>query len=281
MIHTTFFAHFLCVVSQEEEVMGRIQASLEDPLGLEQAGYALFDMYAERRGNLFGQEVYRLTKAADATTVYPRSLDGGEDALDTNQQARYLPPNHKFSNNDVIVLTEQPEGSGDFFTAQTLPISDTAITAEAVVLSLGPTYIDFAIAAGCFEAAFGLPGNDISGQGNKRLRLRADRFVSNIPYERMVAALSQMTAIPENKKAAASSPSNANAAAAVVDTFNKKMTSSAITMDDVLKEVIRSTHAYTDDSAGLLFGQSDVCNLEELVRVPLCHRRVGRDDTVG
>lgn len=256
-------------MAQEEEVLGRIQASLEDPLGLEQAGYALFDMYAERRGNLFGQEVYRLTKAADATTVYPRSLEGGEEAAllqqrDTNF-ARYLPPNHKFSNNDVIVLTEQPQGSGDFFTAQTLPISDTAITVEAVALSLGPTYIDLAMAAGCFDAAFGLPGNDLSGQGNKRLRLRADRFVSNIPYQRMVAALSQLSAVPDNSKKATSSSSSSTA----INTHKEKITS-AIGMDEVLKDVILSTYAYTD-AAGPLFGETDVCNLEEMVRLPSNH----------
>jgi hypothetical protein len=239
---------------QEEEVLGRIQASLEDPLGLEQAGYAAFDMYAERRGNLFGDEVYRLTKATDATTVYPRNLECDENnVLDKN--VRYLSPNHKFSNKDVIVLTEQPQGSGDFFTANTLPISDTAITAEAVVLNMGPTYIDVAMAAGCFEAAFGLPGNDLSGQGNKHLRLRADRFISNIPYQRMVAALSQLTAVPENKKA---SSSNAE--------VSKEKKTSAISMDEVLKEAILSTYAYTDP-ASALFGDPDVCNVEELVRL--------------
>jgi hypothetical protein len=38
-------------------VLGRIKASLEDPISLEKAGHALFDMYPERRGNLFGDEV--------------------------------------------------------------------------------------------------------------------------------------------------------------------------------------------------------------------------------
>jgi hypothetical protein len=42
---------------QEDEVLGRIKASLEDPISLEKAGHALFDMYPERRGNLFGDEV--------------------------------------------------------------------------------------------------------------------------------------------------------------------------------------------------------------------------------
>jgi hypothetical protein len=242
---------------QEEEVLGRIQASLEDPLGLEQAGYAVYDMYAERRGNLLGQEVYRLVKAVDATTTYPR-LDITDATADTTGTARYLPPNHKFSNNDVIVLTEQPHGSGDFFTTNTLPISEAAITAEAVVLNMGPTYIDVSMASGCFEAAFGLPGNDISGQGNKNLRLRADRFVSNIPYQRMVAALSQLTAVPEKTKVV-----TANSAQDVL-AKGKSSAATAINMDSVLKEVILQTHVYTDHTSPL-FGDRDVCNIEELV----------------
>lgn len=224
--------------------MGRIEASLEDPLALEQAGYVVYDMYAERRGNLLGQEVYRLVKATDATTSYPRLANDDE----RDATARHLPPNHKFSHNDVIVVTEQPHGSGDFFTTTTLPNSETAVTAEAVVLNMGPTYIDIAMAAGCFEAAFGLPGNDLTGQGNKKLRLRADRFVSNIPYQRMVAALSQLTAVPENKKGEA-----------------EKEKKTPISMDDVLKEAILQTHVYTDP-ASPLFGDRDVCNVEELVR---------------
>lgn len=42
--------------------MGRINASVDDPLGLETAGYALFDLYPERRGNLFSDEVSGLNK---------------------------------------------------------------------------------------------------------------------------------------------------------------------------------------------------------------------------
>ena len=54
-------------LAQEQEVLGRIKASIDDPLALEVAGHAIFDLYPERRGNLFGDEVYRLVKAPDAT----------------------------------------------------------------------------------------------------------------------------------------------------------------------------------------------------------------------
>ena len=42
---------------QEDEVLGRIEASLESPLALENAGHALFDLYPDRRGNIFADEV--------------------------------------------------------------------------------------------------------------------------------------------------------------------------------------------------------------------------------
>lgn len=224
-------------------MLGRIKASLEDPLGLEQAGYCLLDMYAERRGNLFAEEVYRLTKASDATTT---ASDG--DA----QNVRLLPPNHKLSNNDVIVLTQQPRGSGDFFTPQSLPVTDTAVMAEARILNSGPTYVDVAMSGGAFEAAFGLAANDHSNQGNRQLRLRVDRFVSNVSYQRMVAALSQLTAISENKKAVSDS-SNATAV-------------TEITMDETLREMILSTYAFTDPKSPS-FHDVTVCNIEEIVRV--------------
>jgi len=226
---------------QEDEVLGRIKASLEDPLGLEQSGYCFLDMYAERRGNLFQEEVYRLTKATDATTV-------------NADNKMLLPPNHKFSNNDVIVLTQQPRGSGDFFTAQTLPTTETAITAEARILNSGPTYVDIAMSGGAFEAAFGVTADN---KDNRQLRLRVDRFVSNVPYQRMVSALSQLTAVPENKAEVTSSNNNRkNATAAAVP---------EIAMDETLKELVLSTYAYTDPGS-LSFHDANICDIEELVR---------------
>jgi hypothetical protein len=246
--------------------LGRILASLDDPLGLEQAGYALFDMYVERRGNLFAsEEVYRLSKASDATTEYPRNSGGGEAA---DSHGRYLPPNHKFSNNDVIVLTLQPNGSGDFFTTSSLPLSDLAITAEARVLNMGPTYLDVAVSAGSFEGAFGLPPNDTSGKGNKRLRLRVDRFISDVPYQRMVAALSQLTAVPENKGPDKKKSNNEPSKSDPKESSQKKVP--GIHMDDVLKEAILTTHAFTDPKS-FFCGDQDVCDLERLVRASKVH----------
>lgn len=249
--------------SKEDEVLGRIKASLDDPLGLEQAGYALYDMYTERRGNLFGQEVYRLVKATDATTTY--ATISTTDATAEPSGGLLLPSNHKFSNNDVIVLTEQPNGSGDFFTTASSPVSENSVCAEAVVLNIGPTYVDVSMAAGCFEATFGLPGNDMSGQGNKNLRLRADQFVSNVPYQRMVSALSQITAVPENKR---SEPTN-QASSATPSEAQGQSQKYAITMDDVIKEVILKTHVFFDPNSPL-YGNSDFCNVEELVN----HERI-------
>ena len=164
-----------------------------------------------------------------------------------------LPSNHKFSNNDVIVLTQQPRGSGDFFTSQSLPTTDTAVTAEARILNSGPTYVDVALCGGAFEAAFGVAVNDNSNKGSRQLRLRVDRFVSNVPYQRMVAALSQLTAIPENKRERAAAKSNNSTAIP------------QIIMDETLRELILSTYAYTDPTS-LSFHDANICNLEELVR---------------
>ena len=120
-----------CINHQEKEVLGRIQASLDNPVMLEQAGFALYDMYPTRRGNLFSDEVYRLTKSNDATTTYHSS--------NSSVGVVSLLPNHKFSVNDIIILTRQPRGSGDLFDPSALPISETAQKLEAHVLALGPT----------------------------------------------------------------------------------------------------------------------------------------------
>lgn len=231
------------LIFQEAEVIGRIKASLDDPFGLENAGFCLLDMYAERRGNLFQEEVYRLTKATDATTV-----KGSESTRSS------LPTNHKFSNNDVIVLTQQPRGSGDFFTPQSLPITETAITAEARVLNVGPTYLDVAMTGGAFESALGLAANDFSNKGNRQLRLRVDRFVSNIPYQRMVGAISQLTSVPKAVK----DPKE-------LQEKHRKSVVSSIRMDDTLKEMILATFAYADLNS-FSYHDVSVCDIEELVR---------------
>ena len=61
--------------------MARIKASLDDPLGYEAAGFAVFDLYPERRGNLFSDEVYRLVKAHDATTTFSEQSQNATDEL--------------------------------------------------------------------------------------------------------------------------------------------------------------------------------------------------------
>jgi hypothetical protein len=250
---------------QEDEVLGRIKASVDDPLALETAGYALYDLYPERRGNLFSDEVYRLTKAKDATTTYTRSIQDDFSSDSSSPSARYLPPNHKFKNNDVIMLTWQPNGSGDFFDpVTTLPTSDKAIVTEARVLNMGPTYVDIAMPAGCFETTFGPAPNDASGSGDKRMRLRADRFFSDVPYRRMVDALAQITAIPDQ----AASGKKASNTIATTESEKKAEAKSKnphenIVMDEVLREAILSTHAFTDIHSPLL-RDPDVCDLEQV-----------------
>jgi len=263
---------------QEEEVLGRIKSSVEDgnPLGLETGGFALYDMYPQRRGNLFSDEVYRLTKARDATSTYKRPVeddyfdgadnDAGGSRSTSDRDSLYLPPNHKFSTNDVVMLTLQPNGSGDFFGRSTLPTSDDAVTVEARVLNTGPTYVDVALSAGSFEAAFGVAPNDFSGDGDKSMRLRADRFVSNVPYQRMVAALTQLTSIPDRQKRSAQPDEVADGA----ESSNRPHDN--IKMDEVLREAILSTHAYTDNHSPML-RDPDVCDLTGLVSyiVAICH----------
>lgn len=243
--------------------MSRIKASLDDPLGYEAAGFALFDMFPERRGNLYSDEVYRLVKANDATTTFAEShaldsLINKEDDNDSDNsnpkgKEKFLPPNHKFGSNNVIMLTLQSQGSGDFFTAESLPTNGVAI--EARVLNSGPTYIDVSVPNGSFEAAFGPAPNNVgaSGKGDSKMRLRADQFFSNIPYKRMVSALSQLTTIPDRQQqqqAANSSPQQKDG-----------QSHENICMDELLREVILSTHAYSES------GDSDLYDIEYLVSI--------------
>jgi len=78
-----------------------------------------------------------------------------------------------------------------------MPLNDEALTLEARVLNIGPTYIDIAIPRGKFEEAFGPAPNNFgpSGKGDNRMRLRVDRFFSDVSYRRMVQALTQATSI--------------------------------------------------------------------------------------
>lgn len=252
--------------------MGRIKDSIDDPLRLEVAGHALYDLYPERRGNLFSDEVYRLVKAGDATLTYaPPAPNGGVDTTTNRRRNSHLPPNHKFSTNDVIILTRQPQGSGDFFDPNHLPTSSTASSVEARVISTGPTYLDIALPGGAFEVAFGPAPNNIgpSGRGDARMRLRADRFFSNVPYTRQVAALTQLTAIPDRKK----EPSTDGLQHDNHNTKEETKPHDNICMDDVLREIIIATHAFTDPNSSL-YHDVDACDLQELVSSSLQYNTI-------
>ena len=213
-------------------------------------------MYAERRGNLFSDEVYRLTKAKDACTTFES---------ETNDST--LPPNHKFSTNDVIMLTYQPNGSGDVYGADRLPTSTNAIAGEARVLNTGPTYVDIAMSGGAFEAAFGPAPNDGSGNGNRRLRLRMDRFLSNVPYQRMVSALSQMSSIPESRKRPESEGIQQQDPQQGKDSSASPSTNqyANICMDEIFRETIISTFMLHDPSS-IFFRDTEACDLREVAK---------------
>ncbi len=240
-------------------MLGRIKASIDDPLGLEISGHAVFDLYPERRGNLFSDEVYRLTKAKDATAFY--TLENQPDT-EPSRNLSLMPPSSKFSNNDVILLTLQPQGSGDFFDPRSLPTTTSATSIEGRVIGTGPTYIDIAVAGGTFEAVFGPAPNNQgpSGPGSARMRLRADRFFSDVPYTRMVAALTQLTTVPDNSKESSKNgfqDGNDN-------NINEPATAhSNICMDELLREIIISSHAFTDPTSPN-FHDIDAFDLQQL-----------------
>lgn len=148
----------------------------------------------------------------------------------------------------MIVLTEQPRGTGDFFGTNSLPTSSFAVSAEARVLNVGPTYVDIAIPGGAFEATFGpAPNNMVGKKGDPRMRLRADLFFSNIPYTRMVQALGQITSVPDFRSLTSGAAAHDN-----------------IVMDEVIREAILSTFAFNDPSSPN-FRDTDACDLREMV----------------
>lgn len=219
LVEHVLIIHY-CMTLQESEVLDRIEASLDDPLALENTGHALFDMTLERRGNLFGDQVYRLCKATDSAS------------------SESLPPHHKMSNNDVIVVTLQPRGSGDFYSLTSLPTSENAASFEARVLNQGPSYIDIVVSPAALREDL---ADEYSSSSNGRRRFRVDRFFSPVPYQRMVAALTQLT----------------TPTAAVAN-------NSTMRMDPLLSQVILSTLAYTDREC-LVHGNPEVCDIPDLV----------------
>mmetsp|Transcript_9306 Transcript_9306/g.13207 ORF Transcript_9306/g.13207 Transcript_9306/m.13207 type:complete len:948 (-) Transcript_9306:14-2857(-) len=276
------FLHYLTEEYRTEEkaVIDRISSSMDDPLSLEISGHALFDMYPQRRGNIFTEEVYRLVKANDATT----NIFTSDDSSDTTKN-RILPPQHKFSQNDVVMLTLQPNGSGDFFGTSSQPTNRDAISIEVRVLNVGPTYVDIACLRGTFERAFGLAPNDygnaknIDGthnngpRGNKNMRLRADRFFSNVPYERMVNALGQIASPPSKKQGSLNNnikigklDTASNTTSINNGTSRTRNKPPHISLDETIRQAIVTTYGF-HDPASAVYQDADSCNLSELSKL--------------
>ncbi|KAL9188266.1 hypothetical protein ACHAXT_006644 [Thalassiosira profunda] len=231
----SYHSTFLELISEEyqmeeAEVINRLESSIADPFLLEKAGHALFDIHPQRRGNLFNDEVYRLEKSFDATTTFFVSSATPENSSILSP----LPPNHKFARNDVIVMTLQPRGTGDFLGTTSLPTNKDVVAVEARVLNVGPTYLDVAIPGGKFLTAFGPASNNRGdeGKGDPSMRVRVDRFFSDVPFKRMVAALGQLTSVPDRPEGAPK--------------YSEKRVG-GFTMDNLLKEAILSTFAIKDD----------------------------------
>lgn len=168
--------------------------------------------------------MYRLQKSHDATTTFHTADNRSPHDVSP------LPTNHKFSRNDVIVLTLQPAGTGDFLSAASLPTNPDAVLCEARVLNVGPSYLDVAISSGQYTRAFGPASNNVGeeGKGDAKLRVRVDRFFSDVPFQRMVAALGMLTSVPENAMKA-----------------DKRV--GGFQMDNLLKELILSTFTSEDE----------------------------------
>lgn len=218
-------------------------------LALEGSGFALYDMFPTRRGNIFSDEVYRLVKGHDAASKY--TMDTKTDNVGSENSPK-LPQNSKFSQNDVVMITLQTRGSGDFFGHSSTPTSKDAITLEARVIATGPTYIDVVVPGGKFEATFGPAPNNTgpSGRGDKNMRLRIDRYFSNIPYNRMIAALGQISAIPGQSASARDSQKTSHPSSMV---------------DGSIRQTILSTFAFEDPSSPD-YHNIEACKLNDLSR---------------
>jgi len=181
-------------------------------------------MQFQRRGNLFNDEVYRFTKAQDASSITMKSSDP------TEQQK--LSSACQLAKNDVVMVTHQPKGSGDFFGFERLPIDTEITTIEGRVLNRGPTYVDIAFAGGAMAAVFGISAEE--EQRISKLRVRLDRFFSDVSYTRMVSSLSQLTAIEPRD------------ASTKKDTIEKEQLFSKIVMDPLLRDTI--LHSFVSSS---------------------------------
>jgi superfamily I DNA and/or RNA helicase len=224
-------------------------------LALESSGFALYDMFPSRRGNIFSDEVYRLVKGHDATSMY--SIENQNEDDNSSDNHLKLPQNSKFCPNDVVMITLQMRGSGDFFGHSSTPTHKDAVTVEARVISTGPTYIDVVIPGGKFEATFGpAPNNNgPSGRGDKNMRLRVDRYFSNIPYNRMIAALGQISTIPTKP----------NVSLSESDTHSKKSKPTFNVVDGSIRQAILSTFSF-DDPSSPYFQDIEACKLNDIAR---------------
>jgi hypothetical protein len=222
--------------AEEDVILQRILYG--DPIQLERSGQAvLFDMTLEHRGRLYTDHVYRLTKATAKHNQQEKTTK-----LDNGRLLR-----HTFRNNDILLLTKQPHGVGDIYGAR--PLKDTTSTGllEARILNQGPTYIDIVLPELLAET-----DESASSSSSSNTVYRVDQFISPVPYQRMVNALSQLTAVV--------SP------AGTTGTNNNATSISAIRMDNVIREAIVSTYAFTE-AASPLRGDPEVCQVAELVRV--------------
>lgn len=241
-------------LAEESVVRDRIDAAAGDSMQsllLESAGHALFDMFPERKGNIFSDEVYRLVKAKDATSTF--SLD--KEMEDDGRKG--LPQNSKFSQNDVVMLTMQP-ANGDFSGSSSTPTNKDATSIEARVLGTGPTYVDVAIQGGRFEATFGPAPNNFgpSGQGDKNIRLRIDRYFSNVPYNRMVEAIGQLTTIP---------PKKTKEEIALLKEAAHKDSSHRRSVDGVIRQTILNSFAFSNEESPMC-GDLEASKLNDLAK---------------
>lgn len=233
---------------EEAEVIHRLESSIGDPFSLEIAGHAIFDVHPQRRGNLFNDEVYRLEKSLDATTTF-FPINSEDRVVEDTRRPSPLPSNHKFSANDVVVITLQPRGTGDFLGTSSLPTNKDAVLVEARVLNVGPSYVDVAIPAGKFSTSFGPASNNIGdeGKGDPSLRVRVDRFFSDVPFKRMSAALGQLTSVQQQQQ-----QQGGDFAPASNPNFDKRV--GGFQMDNLLKEAILSTFAIKDEANIMMDG---------------------------
>ena len=147
----------------------------------------------------------------------------------------------------------QHAGSGDFFGTDSLPTSKESTSIEARVIGTGPTYLDVAIPGGTFESAFGPPPNNNNGQkGDTRMRLRVDRFFSNVPYQRMVDYLAVTTSIPDKKEKKQSQQITNNEKNAKTKTNDTEQedTYQKIKIDEVIRQIILYSYTRQDDVLG-------------------------------